>query len=311
MKICYPLATLAALASVADARIVAFQHGGYAPSCDHCHSTTSLDMHRRRRRSPMARSLLVPPSPQSMLAEFEQMSELMERQFHDFFVDAPGMLRPTSAISSRRSRDALLLPDMAAAALRRPTYRYRIDEDDDKYTLSVELPGVQPSDVHVSLEQDGRVLRISGMNKVAANNEPEAYVLESKFSKDFVLNRDVHVESIEASLSDGVMTVVAPKKQREEPKSVSIPIQQPEKEMVVPESTTLAEDETIGMDKAKETVDAKTEVGNGADEDIIDLDQDNLDDAPVVEAAKDDGAPEEGERVAPKDDLVEDGDILI
>merc|ERR1711976_778241 len=150
--------------------IFAFQHGGCAPCAAANNAnrpSTSLDMHRRR--SPMMRSLMG-PSPRSMFAEIEQMNELMERQLNDFF-EAPMMLRPT--------------------------YRYRIDEEEDKYTLSVELPGVKASDVNVSLEQDGRVLRISGMRKVEANGM--AY--ESKFSKDFVLNKDVHVEGIEAKLS--------------------------------------------------------------------------------------------------------------
>merc|ERR1712170_138448 len=91
--------------------------------------------------------------------------------------------------------------------------RYRIDEEEDKYTLSVELPGVKVSDVNVSLEQDGRVLRISGMRTVADGDM--AY--ESKVSKDFVLNKGVHVEGIEAKLSEGVMSIVAPISPRSSP----------------------------------------------------------------------------------------------
>merc|ERR1711976_503598 len=290
--------------------IFAFQHGG-CPPCAAANNanrpSTSLDM--RRRRSPMMPSLMG-PSPRSMFAEIEQMNELMERQFNDFF-EAPMMLRPTAPspfLSPRRARDALILPDRAAAAYRRPTYRYRIDEEEDKYTLSVELPGVKASDVNVSLEQDGRVLRISGMRK--APDGDMAY--ESKFSKDFVLNKDVHVEGIEAKLSEGVMSIVAPKKPKVEPKSISIPIQEEVPEIA--EQAAAEEETTIKVDNAEEEkveVEMKIEPGPTPDEEVVDLDEKPAEESPSVGAAKADATQDEGESQPPKDDLLEDGDILI
>ena len=238
------------------------------------------------------------------------MNELMERQFNDFF-EAPMMLRPTAPspfLSPRRARDALMLPDRAAATYRRPTYRYRIDEEDDKYTLSVELPGVKASDVNVSLEQDGRVLRISGMRKVADGDM--AY--ESKFSKDFVLNKDVHVEGIEANLSEGVMSIVAPKKPKVEPKSISIPIQEEVPEIA--EEAVAEEETTIKVDNAEEEevgIEMKTEAEPTPDEEVVDLDEKPVEESPSVEAAKADATQDEGESQPLKDDLLEDGDILI
>ena len=269
MKLSYPITTLAVLAS-ADAYILGFQHGcaPCAAANANSRSSTSLDM--RRRRSPMDRTLMRPPSPRSMFSELEQMNELMERQFNAFFDEAPMTLRPTAPspfLSARRARDALLLHDRAAAH-RRPTYRYRIDEEQDKYTLSVELPGVKASDVNVSLEQDGRVLRISGMRK--ENNGDMAY--ESKFSKDFVLNKDVHVEGIEAKLSEGVMTVVAPKEPKIEPKSIAIPVEEE-----VPEITDPApvEEEANVEEEIKienTSIEMKANINVDPDEDVMDLD---------------------------------------
>ena len=245
-----------------------------------------------------------------MFAEIEQMNELMERQFNEFF-EAPMMLRPTAPspfLSPRRARDALMLPDRAAAAYRRPTYRYRIDEEEDKYTLSVELPGVKVSDVNVSLEQDGRVLRISGIRKVADGDM--AY--ESKFSKDFVLNKDVHVEGIEAKLSEGVMSIVAPKKPKVEPKSIPIPIQEEVPEIA--EEAVAEKETTIKVDNAEEEkveMEMKTEAEPTPDEEVVDLDEKPAEESPSVEATKADATLDEGESQAPKDDLLEDGDILI
>ena len=220
----------------------------------------------------------------------------MERQFNAFFDEAPMMLRPTAPspfLSARRARDALLLHDRAAA-YRRPTYRYRIDEEEDKYTLSVELPGVKALDVNVSLEQDGRVLRIHGMRQ--EKNGDMAY--ESTFSKDFVLNNDVHVEGIEAKLSEGVMTVVAPKEPKFEPKSISIPVKE------VPEVTAPApvkvaanvedDDNIDNTEKRTDSIGMKTTDDTERDEEVMDLD-DNVEEQPVET----------------KKDLLEDDDILI
>jgi HSP20 family protein len=291
MKLSYPLATLAVLGA-ADAHILGFQHG-----CAPCAAantrpaSTSLDM--RRRRSPMARSLMGPPSPRSMFSEIDQMNELMERQFNAFFDEAPMMLRPTAPspfLSARRARDALMLPDRAAA-FRRPTYRYRIDEDEDKYTLSVELPGVKASDVNVSLEQDGRVLRISGMRQ--EKNGDMSF--ESNFSKDFVLNKDVHVEGIEAKLSEGIMTVVAPKMPKVEPKSISIPVLEevPEVTAPAPEEEAAKIEDDVNIENTEEenaNIEMKTTEDVTPDEEVVDLDE-NVEEK--------------------KDDLLEDGDILI
>jgi HSP20 family protein len=310
MKITYPLATLAAFTSGADANIFAFQHGGGCAPCAAAnanHPSTSLDM--RRRRSPMMRSLMTPPSPRSVFDEIEQMNELMERQFNQFF-ETPMMLRPTSPspfLSPRRARAALMLPDRAAAAYRRPTYRYRIDEDEAKYTLSVELPGVKASDVNVSLEQDGRVLRISGMRKV----EDGDMAYESKFSKDFVLNKDVHVEGIEAKLSEGFMSIVAPKKPKVEPKSISIPIHEEVPtiaDQAVPEEEETKKVDTTGEEKVD--VEMKTEAEPTPDAEVVDLDEKPAEEN-RSEVTKADATPDEGESQPPKDDLLEDGDILI
>lgn len=269
MKFSYPLTSLAVLAS-ADAHIIGFQHGCAPCAAANANSRSSTSLNMRRRRSPMARSVMGPPSPRLMFSEIEQMNELMERQFNAFFDEAPMTLRPTAPspfLSARRARDALLLHDRAAAH-RRPTYRYRIDEEQDKYTLSVELPGVKASDVNVSLEQDGRVLRISGMRQ--EKNGDMAY--ESKFSKDFVLNKDVHVEGIEAKLSEGVMTVVAPKEPKIEPKSIAIPVEEE-----VPEITDPApvEEEANVEEEIKienTSIEMKANINVDPDEDVMDLD---------------------------------------
>ena len=198
-----------------------------------------------------------------------------------------------------------MVPDRAA--IRRP-YRYRIEEDDAKFTLTIDLPGVKASDMKLSLEQDGRVLRISGMRTTQTGEMS----YESKFDKKFVVDKSVDVEQITASLAEGVMTIEAPKKPKEEPKSVEIPIQ-------VADSTTeeikvdkVAEtEETEDSTATKETAEMKewdSKLEKAAEQDTIDLDKDGLDEAPKENAKAEDVTDD---ATAPKDDLNEDGEVDI
>merc|ERR1712070_228628 len=87
--------------------------------------------------------------------------------------------------------------------------------------LSFEVPGVKPSNLSVHLEQDGRILRISGVREVKHGDMS----YESNFDKAFALDKSVDEEKITANLSEGIMTIDAPKKAKIESKSIDIPIQ--------------------------------------------------------------------------------------
>lgn len=106
----------------------------------------------------------------------------------------------------------------ADAILRQSSPCFEIHEDDTKFQLSVEVPGVKVEDMSVQVEQNGRVLRLSGGRKIKKDDE----VTETHFEKSFRLHSNIDANKITANLADGILVVTAPK--GEVKTTVSIPI---------------------------------------------------------------------------------------
>jgi HSP20 family protein len=89
-----------------------------------------------------------------------------------------------------------------------------LQETDDHYIVTAELPGVKQDDVHVAF--NGGVLTISGVRRERERDRPceEYHRVErghGRFSRSFHLPSPVTPESITADLRDGVLTVTCPK----------------------------------------------------------------------------------------------------
>jgi HSP20 family protein len=97
-----------------------------------------------------------------------------------------------------------------------------VEETDDAYVFEVDLPGVRREDVDA--EVDGSQLRIAG----EARERERTGVLRhharrtGRFEYRSTLPEEVDPERIEASLSDGVLTVRVPKSQRSQPRRIEI-----------------------------------------------------------------------------------------
>ena len=104
--------------------------------------------------------------------------------------------------------------------LRRSSPGYEINESDDTYSISMDIPGVKSSDISAQLENNGRVLHVSGGRKM----ERDGTVTETKFEKRFTIGENVDTKKLTADLSDGVLTVSAPKlvKKEAEPMKIAI-----------------------------------------------------------------------------------------
>ena len=110
-------------------------------------------------------------------------------------------------------KDIVREPDMV---LRHSSPCYEVTENDDAYQLSIDVPGVKGKDIVAKIEQDGRVLNISGGRKVkTTSSDGKKTTSESKFAKRFALDKTVDPAQITANLADGVLTIVAPKKKEE------------------------------------------------------------------------------------------------
>jgi HSP20 family protein len=85
-------------------------------------------------------------------------------------------------------------------------------EFDDRYVLTIELPGLARADVQVDFHN--QVLTIRGA-RPAASCCPERYLQFERghgpFSRSFRFAAPVAEDGISADLADGVLTVIAPK----------------------------------------------------------------------------------------------------
>jgi HSP20 family protein len=73
------------------------------------------------------------------------------------------------------------------SVLLRSSPGYEINETDDKYEIAVDVSGVKSEDMPVQLENDGKVLHISGGRKVVKDNT----TTETKFEKRFTIGGNV------------------------------------------------------------------------------------------------------------------------
>lgn len=120
--------------------------------------------------------------------------------FDDDFFTEPIMLGVPSLTTRINANDQL----------RRSSPRYEVTENDKHYRLAVDVPGVKPENMKIELENEGRVLHITGARKVKSDTSFEEY----KFDKRFTLGRDLDTSKITAHLSDGVLVLTATKKEK-------------------------------------------------------------------------------------------------
>ncbi len=99
-----------------------------------------------------------------------------------------------------------------------------IYEDNDKYVVKAELPGMKKEDIDVSL--DGNTLTISGERKQEEEKkEGENYRSErffGRFQRSITLPTAVQADKIEATYKDGVLTLTLPKAEEAKPKQIQV-----------------------------------------------------------------------------------------
>jgi HSP20 family protein len=91
-------------------------------------------------------------------------------------------------------------------------------EDDQKFELYADLPGVALADLDIQVEKE--TLTIKGERKLARKGERNV----GAFSRSFTLPKHVDVEKIAASLKDGVLTLTLPKRPEAQPRQIKVAI---------------------------------------------------------------------------------------
>ena len=111
-------------------------------------------------------------------------------------------------------------------ALRRWIPAMDLIEEDDRYVLRADLPGVREDEVHVELEDN--VLTISGERKSEHEERKEGlYRLErasGSFSRSLTLPEGIDPDSIQARFDKGVLEVRVPKREQRKPRRVAISV---------------------------------------------------------------------------------------
>jgi len=101
-----------------------------------------------------------------------------------------------------------------------------IQENDDKFELTAELPGMNKKDVNISINED--VLTISGEKKNKVKKEDaQCYRAErmfGKFERSFRLPDAVDQDNIEAKYENGILHLTIPKKEKTKPQEKQIDI---------------------------------------------------------------------------------------
>lgn len=97
-------------------------------------------------------------------------------------------------------------------------------EDDRSIRLQLELPGVQPEDIRLSIE--GNLLSIRGEKRQVAEERNERVHRYERsyglFERAFTLPSSVDTGAIDADVENGILTVTIPKSERAKPREIRL-----------------------------------------------------------------------------------------
>lgn len=133
---------------------------------------------------------------------------------------------PTTDVFNKRFSDVMDEFFNEAVTSRQNSFspRINISEDEKRFTIDVEIPGMNKEDIDVNLEN--RMLTISGERKFEReDNGTKFHRVETyfgSFNRSFQLPDSVDEESIEATYSNGILNITIDKSEEKMKKQISI-----------------------------------------------------------------------------------------
>jgi HSP20 family protein len=101
---------------------------------------------------------------------------------------------------------------------------FEVKETKEGYLFKADVPGVKESDLSINLS--GNRLSVSGKREEEKKQESETYFSYERsygtFTRSFTLPEGVDADKVNASLKDGVLSILVPKKSEAQPKKVAI-----------------------------------------------------------------------------------------
>jgi len=144
------------------------------------------------------------------------------------------------------------------AQLRNPSSpRYEVEEEEDRFNIFMEVPGMKAHDLSVELQDDGTTLRVHGTRSHHSTARYSSSTLSSsshsRFDQMFHLDKNVvDVANLSVALEDGILTIQLPKQKvettKEEKETLQIPIQVKEEEKATPKSLGFSTTATKGLE---------------------------------------------------------------
>lgn len=102
--------------------------------------------------------------------------------------------------------------------------RMEVEENENSYLLTVEVPGMSKKDIDLKVEDN--VITLSGEKKDKERKENSFSHLKEirygKFSRSFKLPGNVDIDKISAKWNEGILTVEIPRTEVSKPKTIDI-----------------------------------------------------------------------------------------
>src|ERR1041384_3798636 len=138
-------------------------------------------------------------------SEFTQMQREIDRMFDRF-----------NGGSRENNQTSLWIPPVD------------IVERENDYFVKVELPGVEKNDVKITVQDD--ILTVKGEKKQESEKKGHDYHRVERsygaFQRSFTLPSSVISDKIDASFSDGVLTVSLPKAEETKSREIAVKVKQ-------------------------------------------------------------------------------------
>jgi HSP20 family protein len=101
-------------------------------------------------------------------------------------------------------------------------------ELEDRFQIVAEMPGLSKADIKVDLDEENRVLTLSGEQKKEKEEKGEKYYFKERvhgtYKRSFQLPDNVNMEQVKATMNNGLLQIDIPKVEKKQPVKRSIQI---------------------------------------------------------------------------------------
>jgi HSP20 family protein len=99
-----------------------------------------------------------------------------------------------------------------------------VREEQERYVVRADLPGVKPEDINITTENG--ILTLSGTRETRSEEEKDGFRkverVSGRFYRRFTLPETANVEHIEATSSHGVLEISIPKQPEVQPRRIDV-----------------------------------------------------------------------------------------